>query len=43
MGELPWVAQVDGRTIGTGEKGPMTNRLTKLFRDFVATAGTQVV
>jgi branched-chain amino acid aminotransferase len=43
MGELPWVAQVDGRTIGTGEKGPMTNRLTKLFRDLVATAGTQVV
>jgi len=32
MGELAAVVQVDGRTIGTGRPGPMTQRLTELFR-----------
>lgn len=35
MGELVPVTAVDGRVIGSGEPGPMTARLTALFRDFV--------
>ena len=31
MGELVWVASVDGRTIGSREVGPMTTRLVGLF------------
>ena len=36
MGELAPVTQVDGRPIGTGEGGPMTQRLVKLFDATVA-------
>ena len=36
MGELATVTQVDGRTIGNGQIGPMTRRLAKLFDAFVA-------
>ena len=43
MGELACVTTVDGRTIGDGTMGPMTVRLTELFRAYVATSGTQVV
>jgi branched-chain amino acid aminotransferase len=43
MGELAAVTQVDGRTIGTGEAGPMTGRLSELFAARTATEGTQVV
>jgi branched-chain amino acid aminotransferase len=43
MGELAAVTQVDGRTIGTGEAGPMTARLSELFAARTATEGTQVV
>ena len=32
MGELAWVASVDGRVVGRGEAGPMTKRLRELFR-----------
>src|SRR5438128_2053808 len=32
MGELASVIKVDGRTIGDGQPGPMTERLTRLFR-----------
>lgn len=32
MGELAAVVKVDGRTIGAGTAGPMTQRLTELFR-----------
>ena len=42
MGELAGVTCVDGRTIGDGSIGPMTNRLTDLFRDLVASSGTPV-
>jgi len=35
MGELVPVLAVDGRTIGSGEPGPVTARLSALFRDFV--------
>lgn len=43
MGELAAVTQVDGRTIGRGEVGPMTTRLSELYRDLVRTQGTRVV
>ena len=42
MGELAGVTCVDGRTIGDGSIGTMTNRLTELFRDLVAASGTPV-
>src|SRR5512140_1186471 len=32
MGELAWVMSVDGRTIGSGQIGAMTRRLSELFR-----------
>ena len=43
MGELAAVTQVDGRTIGTGEAGPLTGRLSEMFAARTATEGTQVV
>ncbi len=43
MGELACVTSVDGRTIGSGKLGTMTERLTKLFKALVANSGTQVV
>jgi branched-chain amino acid aminotransferase len=43
MGELAPVVRVDGRTIGSGKGGPMTQRLTELFRERTRTEGTQVV
>jgi branched-chain amino acid aminotransferase len=43
MGELACVTTVDGRTIGNGAMGPMTKRLTKLFKEVVAQSGTKIV
>jgi branched-chain amino acid aminotransferase len=43
MGELAGVTTIDGRRIGTGVVGPMTSRLTGLFRDLTAREGTIVV
>lgn len=43
MGELATVSEVDGRTIGNGESGPLTERLTELFRELTAREGTVVV
>ena len=42
MGELAAVIRVDGRVIGSGEPGPMTQRLTALFRELTAREGTVV-
>jgi branched-chain amino acid aminotransferase len=42
MGELAAVTTVDGRTIGTGEPGPMTMRLSGLFRELTRHEGTVV-
>lgn len=42
MGELAGVTKVDGRTIGDGTVGPMTRRLTDLFRKLTAAEGTRV-
>ncbi|MGB3545251.1 aminotransferase class IV [Rubrivirga sp.] len=43
MGELAAVTALDGRTIGTGSVGPMTERLTALFRAEVAAGGERVL
>jgi branched-chain amino acid aminotransferase len=43
MGELAPVLRVDGRTIGAGEAGPITHRLTACFRARTAVEGEPVV
>ena len=43
MGELAGVTQVDGRKIGSGAIGPMTERLSALFTKRTASGGTRVV
>ena len=43
MGELAPVNQVDGRTIGNGEIGPMTNRLSELFDQCVSAEAEPVL
>jgi branched-chain amino acid aminotransferase len=43
MGELAAVTRADGRTIGTGDVGAMTRRLSDLFADLTRTEGEQVV
>jgi len=43
MGELAGVTEVDGRRIGNGEIGPMTQRLSALYGKRTAAGGTQVV
>ncbi len=40
MGGLAPVVRLDGRVIGTGGPGPVTGRLTGLFADLTARAGT---
>jgi len=40
--ELGPVVQVDGRAIGTGKPGPITNRILKAFREYAAREGTPV-
>jgi branched-chain amino acid aminotransferase len=43
MGELAGVTRVDGRKIGNGAIGPMTERLAALFAKRTASGGTRVV
>jgi branched-chain amino acid aminotransferase len=43
MGELAAVTRVDGRTIGDGRPGPLTRRLSELFRELTSREGVQVV
>jgi branched-chain amino acid aminotransferase len=43
MGEIASVVQVDGRTIGNGELGLVTRRLSELFAQLTATEGVEVV
>jgi branched-chain amino acid aminotransferase len=43
MGELAPVVRVDGRAIGAGSGGPVTNRLMDLFRKLTESEGTLVV
>jgi branched-chain amino acid aminotransferase len=42
LGELVPVVKVDGRTIGPGAPGPVTVRLTRLFRALTEREGTPV-
>ena len=39
MGELAGITTLDGRTIGDGTVGPMTQRLSALYREETATSG----
>ncbi|MCB9873860.1 MAG: aminotransferase class IV [Planctomycetaceae bacterium] len=43
MGELATVSEVDGRKIGSGQLGPMTQRLAEMFHELTAREGTAVV
>lgn len=43
MGELAGITKIDGRTIGTGEIGPMTRRLSALYGERTAHEGVAVV
>ncbi len=43
MGELAPVVRVDGRTIGNGQAGPLTLRLSELFAELTRNEGTVVV
>jgi len=43
MGELAAVTNVDGRTIGNGEPGPLTRRLSELFGQRTRMEGVAVV
>lgn len=42
MGELAHVVEIDGRTIGGSEKGPVTTRLQKLHRKLTKEAGEEL-
>lgn len=43
MGELAAITTVDGRTIGDGDLGPMTRRLSELYGELTATEGELIV
>lgn len=43
MGELAWVGRVDGRTVGGGARGPITERLSGLYQELTARAGQKLV
>ena len=43
MGELAPVLKVDGRTIGTGRTGPVTQRLMRHFAELTSHAGERIV
>jgi len=43
MGELASVTSIDGRQIGDGVPGPMTRRLSDLYKELTASAGDLVV
>ena len=42
MGELASVTTIDGRTIGSGEVGPVTSRLSDLYGERTRSGGEQV-
>jgi len=43
MGGLVPVIEIDGRTIGDGAPGPVTQQLMGLFAELAARSGTAVV
>ena len=42
LGELTPVAEVDGRKIGSGARGPITERLQRLYRELTASQGEPI-
>jgi branched-chain amino acid aminotransferase len=42
MGELAAVTKIDGRVIGTGSRGPITERLSGLFGELTKTEGVKI-
>jgi branched-chain amino acid aminotransferase len=43
MGEIAGVTRIDGRSIGDGEVGPVTQRVAALYRLHASSAGTLLV
>ena len=43
MGELAAVTRVDGRTVGSGDVGEMTERLGRLYGELTTRSGEPVV
>ena len=43
MGELAAVTKIDGRVIGTGARGPMTESLSAMFGELTKREGVKVV
>jgi branched-chain amino acid aminotransferase len=43
MGEIAPVVRVDGRTIGTGDAGPLTRRISELYGELTRSEGEVVV
>ena len=43
MGELAAVTTIDGRSIGRGEPGPMTGRLSRLYREEAILSGEPIL
>lgn len=43
MGELATVAELDGRIIGSGEIGEMTQKISELFRELTESEGLQII
>ena len=42
MGEIAGVTEIDGRTVGTGEVGPVTTRMARLYREHAAAHGVRL-
>jgi branched-chain amino acid aminotransferase len=42
MGEIAAVTAIDGRTIGTGDVGPLTTRVARLYQDHAAANGVRL-
>ncbi|WP_433824740.1 aminotransferase class IV [Actinoplanes sp. CA-015351] len=43
MGEIAAVTVIDGRTIGTGEVGPLTSRLAQIYQKHAAANGVRIL
>lgn len=43
MGEIAWVRRVDGRTIGAGRQGAVTERLSRLYGALTRTEGERII
>lgn len=42
MGEIAWVREIDGRTIGSGDRGPLTSRISELFAQRTRAEGERI-